>query len=372
MSVARVMFLSWGRRGAITALTRAVGRAALDLPGVEATISVSRQNEEFSSFEEFGDALFPIDAFRSGRGAAKGLWRVPQLRRELGDRLRRDRIEAVVTLMPHVWTPFMVGAVRAADARYVTVVHDAKAHPGDPTALVNRLLLSEAKRADLVVTLSEAVRQKLVRDGVVSAERVRSLFHPDLAFAAAPPPRMLGPDQPFRLLFLGRIMRYKGLGLFVEAAELLRRRGVAVEIGVFGEGDLSPYQDRLAALGAEVVNRWLSEGEIAGAFASYDAVALTHIEASQSGVAAAAFGAGLPVVATPVGGLLEQIRDGTTGILARGVTAADFADAVEGLAGDPLLYGRIAAAMKETAGERSVKRFAEAIIAIALGHAGKS
>jgi len=360
------MFLSWGRKGAATTLLRTVGQEALAIPGIEATISVSRQSEEFASFAPFGEALFPVDTFRSGRGALAGLWRIPQLRRQLAGRISRDRIRAVVTIMPHVWTPFMVGAVKNAGARYVTIVHDAKAHPGDATAIVNRLLLLEAKRADRVVTLSESVRDRLVRDRIAPPERIIPLFHPDFAFESSGTPRRRVQGSPFRLLFLGRILRYKGLGLFVEAAELLRRRGIPVEIGVFGEGSISPFEQRLAALGAEIVNRWLSEDEIADALGRYDAMALSYVEASQSGVAAAALGSGLPVVATPVGGLKEQIQDGRTGLMARDVTAAAFADAVERLAGDAGLYGDIAAALRETAGERSVRRFTKALAAVAL------
>lgn len=360
------MFLSWGRKGAATTLLRAVGREAFAIPDIEPTISVSRQSEEFASFASFGEALFPVDTFWSGRGALAGLWRIPQLRRQLAGRIMRDRIQAVVTLMPHVWTPFMVGAVNATGARYVTIVHDAKAHPGDPTAIVNRLLLVEAKRADRVVTLSESVRDRLVRDRLAPPERIIPLFHPDLVFDVSAVTRSRTPGSPFRLLFLGRILRYKGLGLFVEAAELLRRRGVPVEIGVFGEGSVSPFERRLAALGAEVVNRWLSEDEIGDALARYDAMALSYVEASQSGVAAAAQGSGVPVVATPVGGLKEQIQDGRTGLLARDVTAAAFADAVERLAGDARLYDGIAATLRETSEERSVRRFTEQLVAVAL------
>jgi glycosyltransferase involved in cell wall biosynthesis len=367
MSAARIMFLSWGRRGAATTLLRAVGREALAMPDIEPTISVSRQSEEFASFAPFGEALFPVDTFVSGRGALTGVWRIAQLRRQLAGRIMRDRIQAVVTIMPHVWTPFMVGAVRDTGARYVTIIHDAKAHPGDPTAIVNRLLLMEAKRADRVVTLSKSVRDRLVRDGVAPPARITPLFHPDFAFEVSGAPRRRIPGRPLRLLFLGRILRYKGLGLFVEAVELLRQRGVPIEIGVFGEGDISTYQHRLAALDAEVANRWLSETEIGDALARYDAMALSYVEASQSGVAAAALGSGLPVVATPVGGLKEQVRDGRTGLLARDMTAAGFADAVERLAGDARLYDDIAAALQETSGERSVRRFTEALVAVALG-----
>ena len=67
--------------------------------------------------------------------------------------------------------------------RYVVVVHDAAAHPGDVTGIVNRWLLRDAARADLVVTLSAHVARQLAERGF-PAERIRILFHPILGASA--------------------------------------------------------------------------------------------------------------------------------------------------------------------------------------------
>ena len=48
---ARVMFLYWGRRG-LTQFALEVGRAAVADPGLQASLSVSRQNENFAAFNE--------------------------------------------------------------------------------------------------------------------------------------------------------------------------------------------------------------------------------------------------------------------------------------------------------------------------------
>ena len=59
--------------------------------------------------------------------------------------------------------------------------------------------------------------------------------------------------------------------------------------------------------GVSVENRWVPEDEVGTLIAWSDAVVLTHREASQSGVAAAALAAGRWIVATRVGGLAEQL-----------------------------------------------------------------
>ena len=87
---------------------------------------------------------------------------------------------------------------------------------------------------------------------------------------------------------------------------------------------------------------------------------------SQSGVAATALGAGLPVVATPVGGLIEQIKDGQTGILAARADAPALAQAIKRLLLDPPLYRAICENIQQTGDERSMRRFVENCVSHAL------
>ena len=63
----RVMFSYWGRRG-LTQFALELARTALVTPGIAASISISRQNECFHAFTEFGAALFPVDTFASNSG----------------------------------------------------------------------------------------------------------------------------------------------------------------------------------------------------------------------------------------------------------------------------------------------------------------
>ena len=76
---------------------------------------------------------------------------------------------------------------------------------------------------------------------------------------------------------------------------------------------LGPESHELSALralpGVVVENRWVPEDEVAGLLAWSDALVLSHLEASQSGVAAVAVAARRWLVATDVGGLREQLRD---------------------------------------------------------------
>ena len=132
----------------------------------------------------------------------------------------------------------------------------------------------------------------------------------------------------------------------------------AERIRVVGSGPETPALAALRALpGVVVENRWVPEDEIGALLGWADALILTHTEASQSGVAAAALAAGRRVLATRVGGLTEQLQDEPLATLCppdadalaaalRGLIAAPGAAApagrcARGLAGD----GRVAAGL---------------------------
>lgn len=368
-----VMFTYWGRRGPITQFALLLASEAVGHPNLKPIISVSRQNEAYDQFLAYGPNLFPIDTFNHPAYSVLLPWRILSLRQKLYQKVRDEKIEAVIELMPHVWSPLVMQVARSAGAKYFAIVHDADPHSGDRTSLVNSWLERSWKFADGVITLSGAVAGRLEAAERCHRSKLLTLFHPDLRYLENPQPPIEF-EKPYRLLFLGRIMRYKGLPLFLDMIELLREQGIDVRIGVYGEGDLGPWAERIKRLDADVVNRWLSAEQIAVALRSYHAVVVAHTEASQSGIIAAAFGAGTPVIATPVGGLIEQVSDGVTGMLASRADGAALAEAATRLLLDSDLYHAIRQNIENTKESRSMRRFINELISHALksDHKGAS
>ena len=103
-------------------------------------------------------------------------------------------------------------------------------------------------------------------------------------------------------------------------------------------GILARLRERLP--GVKVENRWIPEEGIQQVFTEADLVLLPYTEASQSGVIAIAFGMGLPVVVTPVGGLREQVSDGVTGRIAYDLKPAAIAEATAEILRSPKTYER--------------------------------
>jgi glycosyltransferase involved in cell wall biosynthesis len=368
----RIVLMYLGRRGALGRFSLELCQAAARERRYEVEIIISSNNQIAADFANSGVVVTQVPTFERASSPSVAL-AFPATRDRILEILSERRPMAVVSLMPHVWSPVLARAIRKLGIKYISIIHDADAHPGDRTGWVTRWLLQDARNSDLVITLSRAVASRLVGQGLVAADRVLPLFHPDLRYGSVPAQRTIDPEREFRLLLFGRIMAYKGLPLLLDALELLQAKGHKFHLGVIGSGNLKEVRSRLADIGAEVVNRWIDDNEIGGILARYDAMICSHIEASQSGVASMAFGACMPVVAMPVGGLAEQIIDGQTGILARRSSAGALAEGILRLSNNPTLYDAISRRLSATAGERSMDRFlAEIMTDAELLYAGRA
>ena len=359
----RVLFIFWGRRGALSRFMFDLARTTRGMEGIEPTFSLSRQNELFTQFEKLNVNLLPVDTFTHPIGAFTNFRRLLRLRRTLKHGIRKSKIDIVIMLMPHIWAPLVTPIVRSMGKRYVVVVHDAVRHPGDRSAWVNDWMIRDISNANVVVTLSEAVAGRVSAMGILSWRKLYTLFHPDLCYGEPIYPAFPAPNSLFRLAFFGRMLEYKGLPLLVDAIEMLAEEGLRLQLGVFGEGNLRIVADRLAALRAEVVNCWIPDSAVGGILSRHHAVVLSHTEASQSGVVAAAHGLGLPVIVTPVGGLVEQVQDGMNGVIAEHADAPSLAAAIKELACSPALYGHICDGIASTREARSMSCFVAELVA---------
>jgi glycosyltransferase involved in cell wall biosynthesis len=110
-----------------------------------------------------------------------------------------------------------------------------------------------------------------------------------------------------KILFLGRISKYKGVELLCEAMKGISPDTYEKFI-VAGEPNYPIKLPKIEKM--EFHNRWLNEKDIAELVNASDIMVFPYIEATQSGALTIAIQALRPIVCTNVGGLAEQIGNG--------------------------------------------------------------
>jgi glycosyltransferase involved in cell wall biosynthesis len=341
----RLLIWYWGRRGAGGQLTLSLAEALARRPDTALALSLSRQADLLAETAALGLPIEAVHTYNGAAGFLLGLPRVPSLARRLVAQARAHRAEAVVSVMTHLWTPLVAPALRRAGIPFVPLVHDAVPRPGEFGLWWGWQLHRELDAAAMAVALSGAVEAviRARRPGLPVARLPLGAHLPAEALRAAAPTGAAGD-----FLFFGRFRAYKGLDLLRDAFRLLRGRRPEVRLRVVGEGDAEALAPGLSALeGVRVEPRWVAEADIPPLLATAGALVLPYREASQSGVVSLAHALGVPVVATPVGGLAEQVADGVDGAVAATAEPAALAEAMARLC-DPAERDRLAAGARRT------------------------
>lgn len=307
-----ILVWQWGRRGAGPRFAACLAEALRAQPGTKVTLSLCRDAEIMAGANPPACDL-PVRTYRGTlslllRMAAAPLALIPLL-----IRLRRLVPDVAICAMPGPLDLLMLAALRLCRARVLVVVHDADPHPGDGFPGQMLLQRSLCRCAGGLIVLCGHVARRLRQQGIAALGQPLIPFqHPPFGFGVPSNRRAPG---PLRLLCFGRLLPYKGLDLL--AAALCRLPpGAPFELRIVGQGSESVELGTLRNCpGVTVENRWVPEAEIGPLLAWSDAVILPYREASQSGVAAAALAAGRPVIATRVGGLVEQLAATPSAIL---------------------------------------------------------
>lgn len=210
------------------------------------------------------------------------------------------------------------------EKRSVVVMHDVYPHVTRErlkTRLVNytadRLAYSACKKCLGILLLSESCRNEYKKRYPNLAEKTLLM-----RLGAHVPeegnclPAELGEISDY-YLFFGRIDQYKGLETLLKAFQIYQKNGVR-KLVIAGSGEFSENEKKLLKELPDVIliHRFLDDGEIGPLYENARVVVLPYIEASQSGVLPIAYHYGKPVIVSNLPGLVENVLDGETGVVA--------------------------------------------------------
>jgi glycosyltransferase involved in cell wall biosynthesis len=339
----RVLVWQWGRFGAGARYAYELAQTLREVCGYQTLLSLA-EGAELMQKETVRRAVdLPL---RTYNNAFEFVWRsalINSALRPLFETIDANPPDvAIVTLMGY-WDIFLFRRLQQLRVPVAVVVHDAEVHPGDRFHIMVRLQRHLMRMSEGVITLTQFVARQVASRVPLDGKVQAVIPLPAFAFAEADLPAPClpepSPNRPLRLLMAGRLKRYKGLQLLADSLKLTGN--TPFELRVVGAvQDRSEIAELATLPGVELDLGWKSDRELITHIDWTDVTVLPYVEASQSGIAPTSLARARPVIATPVGGLPEQIRDGQTGIVVDSVSAQAFASAIKRYADDPVFLRR--------------------------------
>ena len=170
----------------------------------------------------------------------------------------------------------------------------------------------------------------------------------------SPTPTCRESDGPFRMLFVGRVVRQKGLSYLLNALGNMKAHGAANwHLRIVGDGPMRPHLEAEAAQRdiADLVEftGWLPFEQIPDEMRSADLFVLPSIVEGMPLVLLQAMACGLPVIATEVSGSVDLVQQGRNGVLVPAKDPAALAEALTALLDDRSLCSQMGARSREIA-----------------------
>jgi 2-deoxystreptamine N-acetyl-D-glucosaminyltransferase/2-deoxystreptamine glucosyltransferase len=206
------------------------------------------------------------------------------------------------------------------------------------------------RRADMVIALTRPAADRMLRDGVPES-RIRVIppgYDPDLFAATAPDPF---PDLPRpRVAYIGRIARQKDVGTLVAAFGRVTEKAWLLIVGDGPERQAAERQVELSGLTGRVhFTGFLEHRKIPAVLRHADLLVLATRYEELPSVLVEGMAAGLPVVASRVGGIPALVDHDENGLLVPPGDPAALAAAISAVLTEPGTAARLSAAARRTA-----------------------
>jgi glycosyltransferase involved in cell wall biosynthesis len=294
---------------------------------------------------------------------------------EIAALLRRERFQVVHT---HNSKAGLLGRLAARACGVPAVIHTVHGWAFEQAAsAVGRAFYRAAERgaarvAHRTFLVSKALANAADRAGVPGSERREVLYSGiDLAaFHGAPRDpalrRELGAGEgTFLVGQVAKLWEGKGHQVLIRAFARLRERVPRARLAIVGDGALRSVIDGAARnLGlASHVTFTGHRSDVARITAQLDAATLFSEYEGMGRVVVEALAAGVPVVASRRGGIIELVREGETGFLVDAADAEGAAECLARLALDPRLRNQMSRNARASVDGRFDERFMAARIA---------
>ncbi|NDW08959.1 glycosyltransferase family 4 protein [Dysgonomonas sp. 520] len=305
----KLTMLYLGRQGAGPLYSFEMAKALLGK--VKLQIIVSNQCDNIQDWIQFGKENESVEIYRINTYTSKlsfiisffnfiKYWKIINQIKEFSP-------NSIYAPMISLFNPFIY--LFFSKRKIVSTLHDPILHEGEKSIFIKFVTWACMKKSGKVIILSKFFLEHTMKHFKKKEKDICIIPHACIDYNIDRTNNQLS----YKILFFGRIEKYKGIDLLLDAFSIINNQDKRISLTIAGRGDLNKYQQKIADLKnyINIQNRWIDDSEIPDLISEHDFLVLPYIDASQSGVIPMAFTCGKTVIVTNVGALSEQVPENT-------------------------------------------------------------
>ena len=231
--------------------------------------------------------------------------------------LKEIRPDLVVTytIKPNIYCGMAAKRLHIPYATNITGLGTAFQKDGPLKTLVKGLYHAGCDKAKVVFTENPGIKEEMVAMNLFPADKIYVLRGAGVNtehFALAPYP---AEDKPVKFLFIGRVMKEKGIDEFFSAAKRLNAEGIACEFHVAGDYEEN-YNDTIQQMQANenlVYHGFLDD--IRPLIASCHCFVLPSYHEGMANTLLECGSMGRPLITSAIHGCMEAVNEDVSGYL---------------------------------------------------------
>jgi L-malate glycosyltransferase len=194
---------------------------------------------------------------------------------------------------------------------------------------IELVYLSALKRYSKIIAVSDDVK-KTLSSNKIPLERIETIYN-GVEIAEA---KLSDISASRKIVFLGRYIEEKGIPFLLEAIKEINNSELKDKLTVdfYGDGPLKTYVSQtINELETNNVRNcgFLNPNQVIKTLQNYDILIMPSIQEGFPYTLVEAFSAGIPVIASRVGGIPEALENGYNGFLTTPKSSADLREAIE-------------------------------------------
>lgn len=219
--------------------------------------------------------------------------------------IKKYKPDIVYAPMISLLNPFIYYFI--GNLKIFTTIHDPILHSGEKSYFIDWISNFCIKRSSKIILLNNFFEEFMKSKFKLNSENIVIIPHASFYFNKV---ELNNLKIVNKYLFLGRIEKYKGVDLLLDAHIKAIKQKSDLKLTIAGSGNLNSFSSKINEINEksiEIINKWLSDEEVIELLNSHDFVVLPYLDATQSGVIPLAFSNQRTVIATEVGALAEQV-----------------------------------------------------------------